>query len=72
MSSQQCSELNVVHKTITQLFGTPGVCKLGLIDAGCLDGTASGLRSHWITQFNIPEVMIVIIYIIKTCMQSKC
>ena len=52
----QCFESDLADMTITQLFGTPDTCKLGLIEAGCTDGTVSLVRSHWVNNFNIPQV----------------
>ena len=66
----QCSGNDLADKTLTQLFGMPGVCKLGLIEAGCTESEASLVRAYWVNEFNIPQVTVYIYSILFSVLIS--
>ena len=55
-SHKQCSENDLVDKTLSQLFGMSGKQRLGLIEAGCTDRRESLARTHLVNHFNISQV----------------
>ena len=61
----QCSKSDLTDRTLTQLFGEQGVCKIGFIEAGCTDSRVALARTHLVSQFNIPQVKIILIWHFK-------